>query len=61
MKELHALRTELESAVRPGHEQVVEMVRALNIPAYFNGSGRGILPPGVTPVSGVTATPARSA
>jgi acetolactate synthase-1/2/3 large subunit len=29
-----------------GHEQAVEMVRKLNIPAYFNGSGRGLLPPG---------------
>ena len=29
-----------------GHNEAVEMVRALNIPAYFNGSGRGILPPG---------------
>jgi acetolactate synthase-1/2/3 large subunit len=29
-----------------GHEQAVEMVRQLNIPAYFNGSGRGLLPPG---------------
>jgi len=29
-----------------GHEQAVELVRTLNIPAYFNGSGRGILPPG---------------
>ncbi len=29
-----------------GHEAAVALVRALNIPAYFNGSGRGILPPG---------------
>jgi len=29
-----------------GHEAAVELVRALNIPAYFNGAGRGILPPG---------------
>jgi acetolactate synthase-1/2/3 large subunit len=29
-----------------GHEQAVELVRNLNIPAYFNGSGRGLLPPG---------------
>ncbi|NIP46680.1 MAG: thiamine pyrophosphate-binding protein [Gammaproteobacteria bacterium] len=29
-----------------GHEQAVELVRTLNIPAYFNGSGRGLLPPG---------------
>ncbi len=29
-----------------GHEAAVELVRSLNVPAYFNGSGRGILPPG---------------
>ncbi len=29
-----------------GHEAAVELVRMLNIPAYFNGAGRGILPPG---------------
>ncbi len=29
-----------------GHDAAVELVRALNIPAYFNGAGRGILPPG---------------
>ncbi len=29
-----------------GHEEAIAMVRALNIPAYFNGSGRGLLPPG---------------
>ncbi len=29
-----------------GHEQAIRLVRELNIPAYFNGSGRGILPPG---------------
>ena len=29
-----------------GHETAIEMVRGLNIPAYFNGAGRGILPPG---------------
>jgi acetolactate synthase-1/2/3 large subunit len=29
-----------------GHREAIDMVRALNIPAYFNGSGRGILPPG---------------
>ena len=29
-----------------GHEEAIALVRALNIPAYFNGSGRGILPPG---------------
>jgi len=29
-----------------GHQAAIDMVRKLNIPAYFNGSGRGILPPG---------------
>jgi acetolactate synthase-1/2/3 large subunit len=29
-----------------GHEAAIEMVRALDIPAYFNGSSRGLLPPG---------------
>ena len=29
-----------------GHEAAIDLVRALNIPAYFNGSGRGLLPPG---------------
>lgn len=29
-----------------GHQEAIDMVRSLNIPAYFNGSGRGILPPG---------------
>jgi len=29
-----------------GHEEAIDMVRKLNIPAYFNGSGRGLLPPG---------------
>ena len=29
-----------------GHQAAVDMVRKLNLPAYFNGSGRGILPPG---------------
>jgi acetolactate synthase I/II/III large subunit len=29
-----------------GHEAVIDLVRALDIPAYFNGSGRGLLPPG---------------
>jgi acetolactate synthase-1/2/3 large subunit len=28
-----------------GHEQAIRLVRELNIPAYFNGSGRGLLPP----------------
>ncbi len=29
-----------------GHQEAIDMVRGLNIPAYFNGSGRGLLPPG---------------
>ena len=29
-----------------GHAAAIDLVRALNIPAYFNGSGRGLLPPG---------------
>ncbi len=29
-----------------GHREAIELVRTLNIPAYFNGAGRGILPPG---------------
>jgi acetolactate synthase-1/2/3 large subunit len=29
-----------------GHEAAIDLVRRLNIPAYFNGSGRGLLPPG---------------
>jgi len=29
-----------------GHDAAIELVRALNIPAYFNGAGRGLLPPG---------------
>jgi acetolactate synthase-1/2/3 large subunit len=29
-----------------GHEAAIDLVRALNLPAYFNGAGRGILPPG---------------
>ena len=29
-----------------GHEDAIRLVRELNIPAYFNGSGRGLLPPG---------------
>jgi acetolactate synthase-1/2/3 large subunit len=29
-----------------GHKEAIELVRQLNIPAYFNGSGRGLLPPG---------------
>ena len=28
-----------------GHEAAIDLVRALNIPAYFNGAGRGLLPP----------------
>ncbi len=29
-----------------GHQEAIDLVRSLNIPAYFNGAGRGILPPG---------------
>ena len=29
-----------------GHEEAIELVRTLDIPAYFNGAGRGLLPPG---------------
>jgi acetolactate synthase-1/2/3 large subunit len=29
-----------------GHEEAVALVRALDIPAYFNGASRGLLPPG---------------
>jgi thiamine pyrophosphate-dependent acetolactate synthase large subunit-like protein len=29
-----------------GHEAALDLVRALDIPAYFNGAGRGLLPPG---------------
>ena len=29
-----------------GHTEAIALVRALNIPAYFNGAARGILPPG---------------
>ena len=29
-----------------GHEEAIDMVRYLNVPAYFNGAGRGLLPPG---------------
>ena len=29
-----------------GHEAAIALVRALDIPAYFNGAGRGLLPPG---------------
>lgn len=29
-----------------GHEAAIELVRALDIPAYFNGASRGLLPPG---------------
>ena len=32
-------------AVR-GHAEAIALVRALNLPAYFNGAGRGLLPPG---------------
>jgi len=29
-----------------GHREALDMVRALNIPAYMNGASRGLLPPG---------------
>jgi acetolactate synthase-1/2/3 large subunit len=29
-----------------GHEAAIALVRALDIPAYFNGAARGLLPPG---------------
>ncbi len=29
-----------------GHKEAIDMVRKLNVPAYFNGAGRGLLPPG---------------
>ncbi len=29
-----------------GHEAALGLVRALSLPAYFNGAGRGLLPPG---------------
>ena len=29
-----------------GHHSAIELVRALDIPAYFNGAARGLLPPG---------------
>jgi acetolactate synthase-1/2/3 large subunit len=29
-----------------GHEAALALVRDLNLPAYFNGAGRGLLPPG---------------
>ncbi len=29
-----------------GHEAAIDLVRQLNIAAYFNGAGRGLLPPG---------------
>jgi len=29
-----------------GHDAAIDLVRALDIPAYFNGAGRGLLPPG---------------
>ena len=29
-----------------GHQEAIDMVRYLNIPAYFNGAGRGLLAPG---------------
>ena len=29
-----------------GHQEAIDLVRSLNIPAYMNGASRGILPPG---------------
>lgn len=29
-----------------GHEDAIDLLRTLNVPGYFNGSARGILPPG---------------
>jgi len=29
-----------------GHEEAIDLVRSLDIPAYFNGASRGLLPPG---------------
>ncbi len=29
-----------------GHQEAIDLVRSLNIPAYMNGAARGILPPG---------------
>ena len=29
-----------------GHQDAIDLIRALDIPAYFNGSARGLLPPG---------------
>jgi acetolactate synthase-1/2/3 large subunit len=29
-----------------GHEEAIDLVRSLDIPAYFNGAARGLLPPG---------------
>jgi len=29
-----------------GHEAAIDLVRALDMPAYFNGAARGLLPPG---------------
>ena len=29
-----------------GHREAIDMVRALNVPAYMNGASRGLLPPG---------------
>ena len=29
-----------------GHEEALRLVRSLDVPAYFNGAGRGLLPPG---------------
>ena len=33
-----------------GHREALDMVRALNIPAYMNGASRGLLPPGRSPL-----------
>jgi acetolactate synthase-1/2/3 large subunit len=29
-----------------GHENAIDLLRKLNLPGYFNGAGRGLLPPG---------------
>ncbi len=29
-----------------GHEEAIDLIRALDVPAYFNGAARGLLPPG---------------
>jgi acetolactate synthase-1/2/3 large subunit len=30
------------------HQEAIDLVRALNVPAFFNGAARGVLPPGDT-------------